>query len=67
MDDDHFNAKNWYHLNCFQLKPRFIDIDPEQQIYNLDHLDEKDYDIVLDYMKKEVLRLKEGKKPTKSK
>lgn len=26
LDDDHFNAKNWYHLKCFQLKPRHLEI-----------------------------------------
>lgn len=24
LDDDHFNAKYWYHLKCFQLKPRHV-------------------------------------------
>lgn len=24
LDDDHFNAKYWYHLKCFTLKPRHL-------------------------------------------
>jgi len=47
QDDDHFSGKYWYHLDCFTLKPRFKELDPEQQIYNLDHLEEEDMEKVL--------------------
>ena len=40
-------------------------MDPEQQIYNIDHLEPEDYDTVLAHVKDEVQRLKDGKKPTK--
>jgi hypothetical protein len=39
MEDDHFNAKYWYHYACFTLKPRFRHIDPEQQIRGIEDLD----------------------------
>lgn len=50
MNDDHFNGRYWYHLNCFDLKPRFKYIDPKQQIYNLENLEKEDCDKVLNYM-----------------
>lgn len=38
MDSDHFSAKNWYHLDCFTLRPLFKNIDPKKQIYKIDTL-----------------------------
>jgi len=35
LDDDHFNAKKWYHWDCYKLKPRFKVINPEKQIWDL--------------------------------
>lgn len=71
MDNDHFNAKNWYHVDCFKLKPRFQSIDPETQIYNLNELSKKDQKEILKCIKNEVKRFstgksKETKKPSKS-
>lgn len=50
-DDDHFNARYWHHLDCFNLKPRFKDLDPETQIYQLENLEEEDCEKVVEYMK----------------
>lgn len=54
LDDDHFNAKYWYHLKCFQLKPRHLEIEEDkidQKIYNIDRLEEKDYEEVVEHIK----------------
>lgn len=50
MESDHFNGQYWYHLPCFTLRPLFKDINPKEQIYNLDQLDEEDYNKVLDHV-----------------
>jgi hypothetical protein len=54
MDNDHFNGKNWYHLDCFVLRPLFKEIDPEQQIYNIDQLEPEDHELVLQAIKNEI-------------
>lgn len=38
MESDHFVGKNWYHIDCFTLRPLFKDIDPEKQIYKINTL-----------------------------
>ena len=54
MEDDHFNARYYYHLKCFKLQPRFKTIDPEPQIYKLNDLERGDIDLVLNLIKEEV-------------
>lgn len=39
INDDHFGGKSYYHPSCFSLKPRFKELDPETQIYQLDQLE----------------------------
>lgn len=51
QDDDHFSGKNYYHLDCLILPPRFKELDPETQIYNLDQLEEDDANQVLRHIK----------------
>ena len=51
MFSDHFSARNYYHPNCYKLKPRFKHIDPETQIYNLDKVNKKDQNIALKQIK----------------
>ena len=65
MDDDHFNAKYYYHWECFRLKPRFQHIDPETQIMNLDKLNKKDQNTILKKVKDE-LKNRFGRKNTVS-
>lgn len=54
MEDDHFNARYYYHVNCFKLPPRFKTIDPETQIYKLDNLEGGDVDLVINRIREEV-------------
>lgn len=70
--DDHFSGKYYYHLECFSLRPKFKELDPEQHIHNLEQLNKKDRKQVLELIKNELDRLREGRKkvkaePTKSK
>jgi hypothetical protein len=58
MDDDHFSGRYWYHFDCFTLKPRFKELNPEEQVYNLENLEAEDVDKVVNYLKEEVTRLK---------
>lgn len=51
MEDDHFNARYYYHLHCFDLKPRFKTIDPETQVYKLDGLEDADADKVRSHLR----------------
>ena len=54
LDDDHFNAKNWYHLDCYKIKPSFRHIDPLTQIHNLKELNKQDQGAVLKHFKSEL-------------
>ena len=56
LDSDHFSGKNWYHLNCYLLKPRFKHIDPEKQIKGIEELKKKDQEDVMKHFKNEVKR-----------
>lgn len=47
MDDPRFSRQDWYHLPCFELKPRFKDVDPDENVYRIDELDPEDYDKVI--------------------
>lgn len=51
--DGSYFYKHWYHVGCFVLKPKFKDFDPEQQVYNLDHLEDEDYERVLEMLKEQ--------------
>ena len=64
MDAGDYYTTHWYHLNCFELKPKFIDIDIIEQIYNLDQIDSDpaDLDLVVNYINAEKERLKKGGK-----
>lgn len=62
IDSDHFSGKNWYHLDCYSLKPRFKHIDPESQIKGLEKLQKKDQTNVLRHFKNEVKRLASSRK-----
>lgn len=46
LDDDHFGGCNWYHFDCFTLKPRHkVLLDEEdlsKKIHSIDTLNKKD-------------------------
>ena len=65
MDDDHFSSHKYYHLDCFSLRPLFKDIDPNQQIYRFDDLENKDQELVIARIEAEQERLKKGIKKAK--
>jgi hypothetical protein len=51
-------------MTCFELKPKFKDIDVEQEVYQIDQLDgnETDYGLAVDYLNAEKERIRRGEK-----
>ena len=57
LDDEHFQGKQYYHVDCYKLKPRFKNIDLDTQLYNVAELQKKDRTRVLKVLKDELKRI----------
>ena len=73
LDDDHYAASYWYHLKCFHFKPRHKVLDVEtldKKICGFDEVNKDDAKGLIEYLKEELMNLKEnksGKKKTAKK